>query len=57
MEILIAYVVGSLIGAIISYRAGVRGGADATLILLAENNYIRTKLVDGETQIVPLDQE
>ena len=57
MALLIIYGVGTLIGLWFGYKGGVRHGADITLVMLAENNYIRTKLINGETQILPLDAE
>jgi hypothetical protein len=54
---ILAYVVGTVFGAWMGYKFGVRTGADITIMSLCESGFLKHKIAGKEVEIIKFDEE
>jgi len=55
--LVVAYVLGTMLGIYMGFRNGVIRGSSLTVDLLLKNNFIRSERINGEIHLKPLSDD
>jgi hypothetical protein len=55
--IMIAYTVGTCVGIHWGFKSGIRTGTDLTVNTLLSGNYLKSRVINGNVELVKLDTD